>query len=156
MLTATEIAGGGIKIADVVAEIASIGVKAGDSQVASWVARTMARIIPGGGVILSAIELALPIIDQIAKGAPQMSAAIKEGMPVAAAIDQVAPNVMQHIRALAAIAINHDPERAEAALAPQQVSDSDVRRIGAWALIGRPMTQAEENAWMDRFSVGAS
>lgn len=149
MVDIAKIAGTATTITDLIAKVASFGEKA------MPVAQLIASIIPGGGVVVSAIGLALPYIQKAAAAAPAVNAAIAAGVPIAEAIQKNGPDLLTSIREIYAIAVNHDPERKETDLTGAAVSNAQVQNFAATFMFGYKMTQAEENAYHDRFSIGA-
>lgn len=122
-ITAASVARGALTITDIIGDIASFGVRANNVPAVRWAAQFAAKLIPGGGVILDAIEIAMPYIVKAAAVAPQIQTAINTGMPIIAAIDEHAPKVMKEFKAIFATAVNHDPERVETKMTAADVSD---------------------------------
>lgn len=112
-VTAVQVINGAKTITQIVGEIAAFGVKANNMPAVHWAAEFAAGLIPGGGVILKAVDLALPFIVKAAAAAPQIMDALNSGLPIAQAFDEHAPAVITHLKSIFAIAVNHDPERAE-------------------------------------------
>lgn len=139
-------------VTDIVARVASFG------EMALPVAKLVAGILPGGGVVVSAIEVALPLIRKVSAAAPLVKAAVAAGAPIMDAIQNSGPDVLEAVKGIYAIAVDHDPERDEtgavAVKAAQKLSTAEVSAFAYPVLIGRAMTQEEENAWFDRFGIG--
>lgn len=149
MVDIAKIAGTATTITDVIAKVASFGEKA------MPVAQLIASLIPGGGVVVSAIGVALPYIQKVMAAAPVVNSAIAAGVPIAEAIQKNGPDLMASLREIYAIAVNHDPERKETNLTGDAVPNAAVRDFAATFMIGYRMTQAEENAYYDRFGIGS-
>jgi hypothetical protein len=114
-----------ISVTNLVGQVASFGDKA------LPVARFLAGFFPGMAPVLQAIEVAVPILEKIAAGAPQAAAAINAGRPVIDAIQANASDITPHLKALYAIAVNHDPARSEMSLTAADVSTSDIQQFAA-------------------------
>lgn len=148
MVDIAKIAGTATTITDVIAKVASFGEKA------MPVAQLIASLIPGGGVVVSAIGLALPYIQKTVAAAPAVNAAIAAGVPIAEAIQRNGPDLMASLREIYAIAVNHDPERKETNLTGAAVPEAQVQKFATTFMIGYKLTQEEENAYFDRFGIG--
>lgn len=149
MVDIAKIADRANSITDVIAKVASFG------QQALPVAQLVASLIPGGGIVVSAIGAALPYIQKAAAAAPAIQRSIAAGVPIAEAIQANGPDVVASLKEIFAIAVNHDPERKETTLKGSQVSMAEVATFAVPFVIGYKMTQAEENAYHDRFGIGS-
>lgn len=127
-----------------------IGVAASFGQSALPVARFIAGWFPGAGPVLDAITIAIPIIDRIVAAKPAAEKAIEAGRPVLDALDKASPALMESLKELYAIAVNHDPVRPETNLTADDVSDGEVAAFAGPVLFGRAWTKEEEQRWFDR------
>lgn len=137
-------AGTAISITNLVGQVAQFGTQA------LPVARFVAGFFPGMAPVLQAIEIAAPIIAKVAAAAPQVASAIDKGRPIIAAIEQAAPNMLPNLKAIYAIAVNHDPARPETNMTAEDVSDAEAISFGGPVLLGHRWTDAEMQAWWAR------
>jgi hypothetical protein len=108
-----------------------------------------AGFIPGAAPVLKVLEIAEPIVEKIAAGAPIVEAMIKTGKPAIDAFQAAAPDLLAQFKQLYAIAVNHDPARPETNLAGSDVATIDAIRFAGPILLGRRWTVEEEARWFD-------
>jgi hypothetical protein len=109
-----------------------------------------AGFIPGAAPVLKVLEVAEPIIEKIAAGAPVVEAMIKTGKPTIDAFQAAAPALLGQFKQLYAIAVNHDPARPETTMTAADVSDADAFHFAGPILFGRQWTDDETQRWWDR------
>ena len=151
-VTASSVARAGMSITDVIGTVAGIGVTLGSVPAARMVARFAANLIPGGGIVIDAIEAAAPFILKASIAGPKISDAIEAGLPIAEAIDKHGPEVMRRIKEIFAVAVNHDPERPEIAMTADDVSDEAAAEFAAGIVFTPGWTNEEQQWHWDRAS----
>ena len=97
--------------------------------------------IPGLDSVISAIEIASPIIKRVATAAPLVVQALADGMPIAQAIDNSGPTVIDDIRQLFAWKNNTDVN---------SVSDEQTYQFAGPIILGRQWTDAEMQRGWDK------
>lgn len=145
-MSAVGIAGTVSGIASTVGSVAGIA-----GNVLPWI-NLVAGFFPGAASVLSAIQIATPIIERIAKAAPIAVNSIEAGKPIFQAIDQASPALLPHIKELYAVFANADPTRPETAMTAADVSDKEALAFAGPVLFGRPWTRAEEERWFEQAS----
>ena len=143
----TDIADRTISITEVIGKIARFG------EYALPAAQLVAGLFPGGGTVVTAIQLALPVIKKISQAAPIIAGAIETGRPIIDAIRENGSELLQAYKQLYAIAVNHDPERPETNMTADDVDDTDIVEFCGPVLIGRRWTNDEMQAHWDRMTV---
>lgn len=136
-------------ITDIIARVASFG------QQALPVAQLIAGIIPGGGVVVSAIGAALPYIAKVTAAAPIIHKAVAAGVPIADALQNNGADLLHAVKEIYAIAVNADPERPEQRMTGSDVSTKQIAAFMPQVLFGGALTQEQENALFDRFGIGS-
>lgn len=124
MTTADTIADTAVSITDIIGHVASFG------QQALPVAEFIAGFFPGIAPVLQAIQVAQPILAKIIAGAPQVANAINAGRPIIEAVEVSGPAVLDPLKELYAIAVNHDPARPETSMTAADVSDDIAQSYG--------------------------
>lgn len=145
-----DIAGTAISITNLVGQIATFGTQA------LPVAEFVAGFFPGMAPVLQAVRLAAPYIAKVAAIAPQVADAIDKGRPIISAIEQTAPTLLPNLKAIYAIAVNHDPARPETHMTEADVTDAQAMAFGGPVLFGKRWTDAEMQAWWDRATPDAN
>lgn len=112
----------------------------------------VAGFFPGAASVISAIQIAQPIIAKIAAVAPVAVKAIEAGGPIFEAIDKASPALLPHIKDLYAVFANADPTRPETAMVGSKVSDEQALAFAGPVLLGRPWTSEETQRWFDKAS----
>ncbi len=145
------LADGAITFTDLVGRLAGIGGKAEPviHILAKWVP------IPYLAQIDAALELAAPYLEKINAAAPIIAKAIdRDGRPILDQVQAHAPALLDALKSVYAIAVNHDPARPETNLTAADVPDTVAFAYGAHIFTpGR--TNAEQQREWDR-AVGAS
>lgn len=139
-----------LSVTDVIMQVASF------SEKALPVAELIAGLIPGAGVVVSAIKVAAPIIAKIDKYGPLVRKAVEAGAPITDAIQQHGPDLVGAIKDLYAIAVNHDPERPETGLTGGDIETNVAlySYAGELTLFGQRWTNDEYERWWARAQGG--
>lgn len=120
MASAEALADTAVSITDLVGGLARFG------NSALPVAEFIAGFFPGAAPALQVIRIAAPILAKIAIAAPIVATAINKGRPIFDAMEQASPGLLPSIKELYAIAVNHDPARAETDVTATSIDDVDV------------------------------
>jgi hypothetical protein len=130
--------------------IGVVGSIAGTAQsVLPWV-NLVAGFFPGAASVISALQIAAPIIQKISEIAPVAVQAIEAGQPIFDAIEKAGPDLLPHIKALYATFANADPTRPETEMTADDVSDREALAFAGPVLFGREWTQEETQRWWDK------
>lgn len=140
-VTGTQIADSAVSVTEIVGRVASFG------NQALPVAMFLAGFFPGMAPVLQAIQIAAPIIAKIAATAPQVSAAINASRPIIDAVTASAPDVLPHLKAIYAIAVNHDPARPETNLTAPDVPDDIALAYGAVVFAPGRTNNEQQREW---------
>lgn len=111
-----------INVTEVIGRLAGLGEKA----------LPAARIffdfvpVPWGGAVVDALTVALPYLHGVSVAAPAIETLIKDGRPILEALQATAPSLVPDLKAIFAIAVNHDPNRPETNLTADDVSDDQI------------------------------
>lgn len=145
-MTTASLADGAISFTNLIGKLAGAGTTALPVVhfIAQWVP------IPYLAQIDAALQLAAPYIAKISQAAPIVAQAIdKDGRPVLDALQAHGGNLLADVKAVYAIAVNHDPMRPETNLAAVDVPDDVALAYGA--LVFTPgRTNAEQQREWDR------
>lgn len=148
-ITSETIANTAVSITNLVGHVAAFG------EQALPVAQFLAGFFPGMAPVLQAIQVAAPILEKIAAGAPQVSNAINAGRPIIDAVITNGPAVLDPLKELYAIAVNHDPARPETAMTAQNVSDDTAVAYGGIVFTPGCSNLDQEREWnRDKQSLG--
>jgi hypothetical protein len=139
-----DIAGTAISVTNLVGEIAKFGTQA------LPVAEFIAGFFPGMAPVLQAVRIAAPYIEKIAAAAPQVAAAIDKGRPIITAVEETAPTMLPNLKAIFAIAVNHDPADPRTNMTAGDVSDEQAMTFGGPVLFGHRWTDQETQRFWDR------
>ena len=153
MVDVAKIAAAGGTVVDLVGRLAVFGGKA--LPVVRFIADWSPVPVPFLNPVLSALEIAQPWLNKITAGAPIVERAITEGVPIALALQEHGPGVLQAFREIFAIAVNADPARPEENMTAADVTDAEVvafatasYRFAGKALFGARWTDEEyQRAW---------
>lgn len=114
-----------IGITDLVGNIAIEAARTGNTarEVTNFLSgvKLIARFIPGLSSAVAVLDIAQPIIEKIAAGAPILHRVIEQGDALAATAQRV--GLIDNVKQLYAIAVNADPARPETSLKAADVSD---------------------------------
>lgn len=157
MVDVRKIADGAGSVVDIVGRVASIG-KEG-LPILRLVADWSPIPIPFLSPIVSALEIGLPYVEKISAAAPIIHKAIDAGVPIAQAVQQHGPDLLEAFRNLYAIATNADPLVAKK-ITPTQVTDEQALGFAAQSYAfsgkalfgGRRWTDDEYRLWWGRQS----
>lgn len=128
----------------------------GAAKVASYVLPVVglfAGLIPGGGTVISAMQIAAPWVEKVAAGAPVLAKLIEQGEPIIDAVRKAGPDMLPGIKHLISIATGTND--AVPTLAPDEVTDEMVEafvRDTGPALLGKKWTVEEEDRHFARAS----
>lgn len=129
-----------VTIAEDVEESATIvgKVASGIDDVLPWL-MLAGGFIPGIDTVLSAIQIANPIIKRVATAAPIIAQTIADGMPVAQAIDAASPSVLADLKQLFAL---------KTGVPVESVTDEQAYRFAGPVIMGRQWTDEEmQRSW---------
>lgn len=146
-MTTTSLADGAISFTNLIGKLAGAGTTALPVVhfIAQWVP------VPYLAQIDAALQLAAPYIAKISQAAPVIAKAIdKDGRPALDAIQAHAPDLLADIKAVYAIAVNHDPMRPETSLTASGVSDATAAAYASQAVFTPGRTNAEQQREWDR------
>lgn len=136
-------------IGTVAGEAASVSQSASDVATFLNGVKLVSSLVPGLSSVIAVLDIAQPIIQKIAAGAPMVHAALEAGTPIIDAVELHGADILPHVRQLLALALNADPARAETNASASSVDDQETTAFGA--LIFTPgHTNAEQQREWDR------
>lgn len=108
--------------------------------------------VPGLAPAIKVLEIAEPILEKIAAGAPIVANGIEAGRPVFDAISKASPDLLQAFKELYALAQNHDPAVPVTNMTADDVSDEVAESFAAHIVGVDPegWTHKETQLWWDR------
>ena len=111
--TLGSIAGGVLKFTETAGEVASFlnGIK------------LVARFVPGLSTAVAVLDVAQPILQKIALGAPLVRKAMEAGRPVIEAVRDNRAAIMEPVKELIALGMNSDPKAESDTIKAANISD---------------------------------
>lgn len=140
----------GKSVVGVVGKLAGVALQVGDGvEAIDRYLGPFASFIPYYSQAMAVMKIAEPIVERIAAAAPAADRAIEAGRPLIEMAQSQLPRILPDVKALLAIAINHDPERPEENLTAADIGDDEAKAFAGPVLFGRRWTREEENRWFD-------